>query len=727
MRVILANYPNNAAPVVMDGLKGEVLPKVAREMKFRVTVRDNKAGGGAVISAGGGGCQDATDFKVITAGTTPFSVLSPNGGESYAGGSLQTVTWNVASTDAAPFNVPNVRISYSTDGFATSQVLVASTANDGSEQVSIPVGVTSTARIRVEALGNIFFDISNQNFSVSAPVDGFEFNSPAAQTVTCNNETSVNYTLTNTAFDSFNSPITLSATGVPAGASIGFGTNPMSINGSSTVTITNVNTVRNGTYTIAVKGVGNGIERTRNLTLVVQAGAAPTISAQPASAAVCIGTNAVFSVTAAGASTYQWQVSSDGGTSFTDIATATTATLTVSNVSAADNNKVYRVRVIGQCNSVVSNAVTLTAQQAPAITASPTSVTLCENTSNTFSATATGTNLSYQWQVSTDAGSSYQDISGANSDSYSLSNIALSLSSNRYRLRVSGTCAPAAFTTAATLTVVAPPTIAANPVVFTQCETGTASFSVTGAGAGIIYGWQSSANNGASWQNITNAGNYAGATTSTLTINNLPTNLDGLQYRAVLSNATCTSPVASTAALLTVNPRPTVALTASQTAIQPGQVAQITAGIQPNAPGFNISWFRNETLIPGESGTTYAADVTKLGQYKVSILNPTTGCSNESSVLSINASASTRLFVYPIPNNGLFTVSYYNANWNGQRQSIAVYNSGGKQVYSSVLNLTGPYTLHPVNLQGQASGVYYVVLGDASGKKITETKMLIAY
>src|SRR5690606_23650110 len=115
----LANFPGNSAPSVMDGLRGEVLPVIAREMKFRVTVRDNKAGGGGVVSAGGGGCQDNTPFIVNAVGTAPFRVLIPNGGESYPGGSQQTVTWDVAGTNAAPVNTANVRISYSTDGFVT--------------------------------------------------------------------------------------------------------------------------------------------------------------------------------------------------------------------------------------------------------------------------------------------------------------------------------------------------------------------------------------------------------------------------------------------------------------------------------------------------------------------------------------------------------------------------------------------------------------------------------
>ncbi|HEV7780653.1 MAG TPA: M12 family metallo-peptidase, partial [Chitinophagaceae bacterium] len=185
MRVIVANYPGTGAPSQMDGLRGEVLPTVARVMKFRLTVRDNRLGGAGVTSSGEG-CQSSPTFQVNAVGTTPFAVTSPNGGESWAGGSTQNITWNAAGTTAAPFGVANVKISLSTDGGLTyPTVIVASTPNDGSESLAIPNTPSTTARVKIEAIGNIFFDISNANFTITAPPNGFTFNSPAAVTAAC--------------------------------------------------------------------------------------------------------------------------------------------------------------------------------------------------------------------------------------------------------------------------------------------------------------------------------------------------------------------------------------------------------------------------------------------------------------------------------------------------------------------------------------------------------------
>jgi len=138
--------------------KGELLPTYARNLSFKVTVRDTQTGGVGVALTG-------MSFAVASVG--PFLVTYPNTAVTWTGLTQQTVTWDVAGTNAAPVNCQNVNVLLSTDGGVTfPTVLVAATPNDGSETITVPNTPTTTARIKVEAADNVFFDISNTNFVI---------------------------------------------------------------------------------------------------------------------------------------------------------------------------------------------------------------------------------------------------------------------------------------------------------------------------------------------------------------------------------------------------------------------------------------------------------------------------------------------------------------------------------------------------------------------------------
>ncbi|ASZ12304.1 reprolysin-like metallopeptidase [Chitinophaga sp. MD30] len=150
-------------PDILSGLNGskwEVLPAVARTLTFRLTVKDNRTGGGANASA---------DARVTIAdGAGPFKVTYPDTSLVWGAGTKKTVTWNVARSNLAPVNCRNVRILLSTDGgYSFRDTLSVITPNDGSEVITVPNITTTRARIKVEAIGNIFFDISNRNIKIS--------------------------------------------------------------------------------------------------------------------------------------------------------------------------------------------------------------------------------------------------------------------------------------------------------------------------------------------------------------------------------------------------------------------------------------------------------------------------------------------------------------------------------------------------------------------------------
>lgn len=148
-------------------VKGEFMPQTTQSLKFRLTARDNKTGGGGV-------CYASTNVTVnATAG--PFAVTSQSTtGISYPAGSTQAITWSVNGTDVAPINCSMVNIYVSSDAGVTFTLALANTPNDGSENIAMPnLAVTSTTcRVKVESVGNIFLDLNDKNFTITALTTG---------------------------------------------------------------------------------------------------------------------------------------------------------------------------------------------------------------------------------------------------------------------------------------------------------------------------------------------------------------------------------------------------------------------------------------------------------------------------------------------------------------------------------------------------------------------------
>ncbi|WP_426431789.1 immunoglobulin-like domain-containing protein [Winogradskyella sp. HB-48] len=141
----------------------EAVPNVARTLNFRLTVRDNVAGGGA----------NNSDDMVVTVNSTagPFVVNSPNTNVTWNAGTTQTVTWNVAGTTGNGVNAANVDIFLSTDGGDTYPITLATgVTNDGSHDIVVPNNQGNQNRIMVRGSNHIFFDISNSNFTIAGQV-----------------------------------------------------------------------------------------------------------------------------------------------------------------------------------------------------------------------------------------------------------------------------------------------------------------------------------------------------------------------------------------------------------------------------------------------------------------------------------------------------------------------------------------------------------------------------
>ena len=370
------------------GTTTEALSSVARTLNFRLTVRDN-----AVYSSTSpikvGQTQFTNMVVTVSSAAGPFTVTAPNTNVSWGASTSQTITWNVASTTATPVSCANVKISLSTDGGQTFPFIITeSTPNDGTEVITMPVvSASTTARIKIEAVGNIFFDISNTNFTITASSNGFEFTSPASTNITCASAATASVSLGTTVTGVYNTAINLTASGIPSGTTVNFSTNPLTPGSATTVTLNNVNTLSAGSYTVTVTGISGSLTKTRDLVFIVGTSNSPSITTQPANQTVCAGTNAIFIAIISGTViSYQWQQSSDG-INFTNISGATSATYTVVNTLISQNGYSYRLNVTGQCNSPVSNIVSLTVASAPSVPViSPASATVCIGNIQTISA-----------------------------------------------------------------------------------------------------------------------------------------------------------------------------------------------------------------------------------------------------------------------------------------------------------------------------------------------------
>ncbi|MEP7263644.1 MAG: reprolysin-like metallopeptidase [Bacteroidota bacterium] len=340
------NSPSRTFPKLSDIINntttiGEILPTVSRTLHFRLTVRDNKNGGGGVTY------NDVTKnvMSVSTAG--PFLITSPNTAVSWGTGTTQTVTWNVASTNVAPVNCTNVNILLSIDGGNTfPTALSLSTANDGSESITIPGTVTSSARIKVESVGNIFFDMSNTNFSItpSSPVLTAIITNPLGASNYCaGSNLSVSYSCDGpaNAGNIFTAQLSDSSGSFTTPATIG--TLASTISGTISCTISAA-TIAGNSYRIrvvssnpSITGSNNG----SNISIFKQVTAAGSITG---SLSVCQGqTNVAYNITALpNATSYNWTLPSGGsiasGINTNSIVVNYSAVAITGNITVAGTN-----------------------------------------------------------------------------------------------------------------------------------------------------------------------------------------------------------------------------------------------------------------------------------------------------------------------------------------------------------------------------------------------------
>ncbi len=500
------------------------------------------------------------------------------------------------------------------------------------------------------------------------------------------------------------------------------GTTFTNISGATgaTLTLTSVTTaMNNNQYRVVITGNCNTV--TSNAATLTVNASTITIGTQPASVTVCAPAAATFTVavSSAGNVNYQWQVSVNGGTSFTNIAGATAATLVINPTTVAMNANQYRVVITNACNltGVTSNAATLTVGTAVTINTQPGSVAVCAGSNASFNVTAAGSGLTYQWQVSTNNGSTFSNVTGATASTLTLNAVTAGMSGNQYRVTVTSTCNSAS-STGATLTVNTAAVITQQPVSATVCDSASVTFTATATGTTLTYQWQVSANGGA-YVNISNAAPYAGATTSTLTVSPATVALNGNKYRVVISGSPCGG-ATSNEATLTVNAKPTVSL-ANATS---GGVTGVEAMVNPSGT-YTYQWYNNGTLVPALTTSFVPLTALSSGNYYV-VVSTAQGCTAQSNNLAVTSTGTNLLVIYPSPNNGVFQVSYVSSNpLSSSIRGLVIYDNRGSRVYSKQYNLATPNAPMSVVMKNAASGIYRIDLITNNGERLATGSFVV--
>ncbi len=291
--------------------KGEVLPEVARNIKFRCTVRDNDNGYGAFNAPN----TDLLLKSVVT--PTLFRVTSFATASSFNGNTTQTINWDVANTTASPISCSTVDIYLSLDSARTFPYLLASNvANDGTESVLIPDVVTAnaSARIKVKGHGNVFFDLNNGWIKINQGIPPVVSKFTASDSVICEG-TSITFTNTSTGpVDSVR----------------------WSINGGSPSTSISLTTVAStfntfGTYVVSIVAYKAGVASAA-FTKSITVNPMPVIVFTPTNPVICAGDTIDITANYIPGATCQWSNGSQNTTISVSPLVNTYYSVTVTNL-----------------------------------------------------------------------------------------------------------------------------------------------------------------------------------------------------------------------------------------------------------------------------------------------------------------------------------------------------------------------------------------------------------
>lgn len=241
----------------------EVVPGIGRDLNFAFTVRDNHPVSGNVAR---------DDMKVTVVNVVAFTVTAPSSSVTWDVGSSQTISWVKGRTNLDPINCNFVNIKLSTDGGRTFPIMLKeNTPNDGSETIIIPNNATENARIMVEAVDNIFFNVNPSVFTINSTQPTFILANQSGQQNVCNtNSSSAQYTLNFDFVNGFNEAVNLSTSGLPSGVTVNFSVSSVTGSANVVLTLSNLQGVQEDDYTFKVIGASQSLTQEIEVVLGVK-------------------------------------------------------------------------------------------------------------------------------------------------------------------------------------------------------------------------------------------------------------------------------------------------------------------------------------------------------------------------------------------------------------------------------------------------------------------------
>jgi len=493
-------------------------------------------------TVGASGVTSLTSYLKLVATASPSHVLGPNG----------TATITAAlTTDSLGASVGGSNLAGAFDTLPVTFGDPPGDATVASSTVALSSGQASVGYNSHTTLGPDNDSVTLDNATVSAAIEVDE--APAitsANTANFNIGTAGSFTVTTTGYP--NATLTESGT-LPTGLTF-------ADQGNGSAKISGTASGAGGNYPITVTA-NNGYSPNATQTLTLVVGQPPAFTSG-STATFTIGTAGSFTVTTSGVPTVSTITESGtlpAGVTFADNGNGT-ATIAGTPTGTGSTYPVTLTATNGVSPNATQN-LTIQVNQAPAVTTNPTDQTVSPGNPVTFTAAASGVPTpTVQWQVSTDGGTSFSNIAGATSTSYTFTT-STSDDGHQYRAVFTNVAGTATSTAATAHVGTAPSFTSADNTRFVVGHAGSFTITTTGVPNATL---SRSGTGFPAWLTLTDNGDGTGALTGT------PPAGSGGSYSFTLKAANGFSPQASQAFTLFVDQSPVIT-SADHTTFTAGQ------------------------------------------------------------------------------------------------------------------------------------------------------------